>query len=82
MELERRPLKEESIIDNGTQLAFALNLCVGQMKAADGMRYPEKSAQLAILKRAQGTITYKLNTCTVEEISNQVTAAYKAFGEH
>ncbi|MGI9284284.1 MAG: hypothetical protein ACR2P1_02760 [Pseudomonadales bacterium] len=48
MALDRHPMKEESILDKGTQLAFALDICVGQMKAADGTHNPEKSAQLAI----------------------------------
>ncbi len=79
-ELEQQPLNEESILDKGAQLAFALDLCVGQMKSAQSTFYPEKRAHLAILEEAQGEITYKINTCTVEEISRQVTVAYKAFG--
>ena len=79
-ELEQQPLNEESILDKGAQLAFALDLCVGQMKSAQSTFYPEKRAHLAILEEAQGDITYKINTCTVEEISRQVTVAYKAFG--
>ncbi|MCH8070747.1 MAG: hypothetical protein IIA09_02265 [Proteobacteria bacterium] len=79
-ELEQQPLNEESILDKGAQLAFALDLCVGQMKSAQSTFYAEKRAHLAILEEAQGDITYKINTCTVEEISRQVTVAYKAFG--
>ncbi len=79
-ELEQQPLNEESILDKGAQLAFALDLCVGQMKSAQSTFYPEKRAHLAILEEAKGDITYKINTCTVEEISRQVTVAYKAFG--
>ncbi len=78
-ELERQPLNEEWILDKGAQLAFALDLCVGQMKSVRSTFYPEKRAHLAILEEAKGKITYKINTCTVEEISEQVTAAYKAF---
>jgi len=79
-ELERQPLNEEWILDKGAQLAFALDICVGQMKASQSTFYPEKRAHLAILEEAKDEITYKINTCTVEEISKQVTAAYKAFG--
>lgn len=78
--LERHPLNEKSIIEQGAQLAFILNICVGQMKSADSRSYPEKSTHLARLEKAQDAITYKLNTCTVDEISRQVTAAYRAFG--
>ena len=78
--LEQHPLNEESILEQGAQLAFALDICIGQMKSADSAYYPEKSVQLAILEKAKGAITYKINTCTIEEISRQVTAAYKAFG--
>ncbi len=79
-ELEQQPLNEESILDKGAQLAFALDICVAQLKASQSTFYPEKRAHLAILEEAKGEITYKLNTCTVEEISKQITAAYKAFG--
>ena len=53
-ELERQPLNEESILEKGAQLAFALDLCVGQMKAARSTSYPEKPAHLAILEEAKG----------------------------
>ena len=79
-ELERQPLNEELIIEKGAQLAFALDLCVGQMKSTRSTFYPEKRAHLAILEVAKGDIAYKINTCTVDEISRQVTLAYKAFG--
>ena len=69
-------MNEEWILDKGVQLAFALDICVGQMKASQSTFDPEKRAHLAILEEAKGAITYKINTCTVEEISNQVTAAY------
>jgi hypothetical protein len=78
--LEQHPLNEESILQQGAQLAFALDLCVGQMKSADSAYYPGKSVRLEILEKAKGAITYKINTCTIEEISTQVTAAYKTFG--
>ena len=79
-ELERQPLNEEWILDRGVQLAFALDICVAQLKASQSTFYPEKRAHLVTLEEAKGEITYKFNTCTVEEISKQVTAAYKAFG--
>jgi hypothetical protein len=79
-ELERRPIDEESILENGAQLAFALNVCVGQMKAPDSASYELKSEPLSALEKAQAAITYKINTCTVEEISSQIAAAFKAFG--
>jgi hypothetical protein len=78
--LEQNPLNEQYILDKGAQLVFALNICVGQMKSADSEYYLEKSVHLAIMEQAKRAITYKINTCTIEEISRQVTNAYKAFG--
>jgi len=77
--LEGYPLDEEFIREKGTLLAFALDLCISQMNAPNSGSYPEKSAHLANLKKAQEFITYKVNACTVDEISSQVTAAYRAF---
>lgn len=79
-ELERQPLNEELIVEKGAQLVFVLELCVGQMKSTRRTVDAEQRAQLAILEVAKGDITYKINTCTVDEISKQVTLAYKAFG--
>ena len=79
-ELERQPLNEELILDKGAQLVFGLGVCIAQMKSAQGAFSPEKRTQLTILEEAERNITYKINTCTVEEISRQVTAACKAFG--
>ena len=80
--LDQQPLNEQSIIDNGRSLLLLLGLCISQMKAPDSKPYPEKSVQLANLERANRLISYKLNTCTIDEISQQVTAAYKAFNLH
>lgn len=79
-ELERHPLNEKLIVEKGSQLAFVLELCVSQMKATRSTVNAERRAQLAILEVAKRNITYKMNTCTVDEISKQVTLAYKAFG--
>ena len=80
IELERCPVDEELILSKGAQLVFALNVCIGQMKSVNSTYYPEKSEHMAALENASVSITYKINTCTVEEISAQATAAYKAFG--
>lgn len=81
-ELERRPRDETLIIDMGSQLLLALRLCISQMKALDSNSYPEKSRHLEILERASSDMTYKINTCTVEEIATQVNSSYRAFGAH
>ena len=78
--LERDPSNEEFIIEKGVQLVLVLNLCVSQMKAADSRSYPEKRVHLTKLEEAQAAITYKINTCTVDEISRQLTGVYRAFG--
>lgn len=80
MALEQNPLDEQYILDKGAQLTFALAICLSQMKSADSAHYPEKNVHLAILEQANRTITYKINTCTIEEVSRQVTSAYRAFG--
>lgn len=79
-ELEGRPLDEESIVEKGGRLLLALSVCISQMKAPDSASYPEKNEHLATLKKASAAITYKINTCTVEEITRQVNVAYQAFG--
>ena len=81
-ELDQHPLNDESIIDKGSILVFALGLCVSQMKAPDSKPYPEKSVHLAKLEKAKSLISYKMCTCTVEEVSEQVTSAYSAFNLH
>ena len=78
--LEQKPLDEQYILDRGAQLIFTLGICISQMKSADSAHYPKKSVHLAMLEQAKRAITYKINTCTIEEISGQVTSAYKAFG--
>ncbi len=80
MALEQKPLDEQYILDRGAQLNFALAICLSQMKSADSAHYPDKSVHLAILEQAERTITYKINTCTIEDISRQVTSAYRALG--
>ncbi len=80
MALEHKPLDEQYILDKGAQLIFGLDICISQMKSADSAHYPEKSVHLAILEQTKRSITYKINTCTIEEISEQVTGAYRTFG--
>ncbi len=79
-ELERRPLDEEHIVEKGGELLLVLGVCISQLKAPDSTSYPEKSKHLATLETATAAITYKINTCTVEEVAEQVSAAYRAFG--
>ena len=81
-ELGRRPLDEESVIEKGGGLLFLLTLCISQMKAPNSTSYPDKSKHIATLEKASAAITYKINACTVEEITTQVNAAYRAFGVH
>ena len=80
LELERHPLDEESIVEKGGLLLFALGVCISQMKAPNSTPNPEKGKHLAILEKASACITYKINTCTIEEVTKQVSAAYRAFG--
>ncbi len=81
-ESHRSPLVEKSVLEKGAALRFALRLCISQMKAGDSASYPEKSKHLKILNAASESITYKTNTCTVEEVRIQVNSAYMAFGVH
>ncbi len=74
------PLEEEAVIKTGSELIFLLRLCISQMKATNAVSYPEKSVHLAILENASSAITYKMNSCTVEQIANQVNTAYRYFG--
>ena len=77
--LQRDPLDEEFVLEKASQLAFVLNLCLSQMNAPDSHSYPEKSVHQERLKAAQARITFKVNTCTIEEVSSQITAACRAF---
>ena len=81
-ELDQHPLNDETIIDKGSILVFALGLCVSQMKALDSKPYPGKSVHLANLENAKSLISYEMYTCTVEEVSQQVTSAYTSFNLH
>jgi hypothetical protein len=80
LELERRPIGEKAVLQKASELSFILGLCISQMKAIDASSYPEKNNHLKILQTASEAITYKINTCTIEEVEVQVIKAYKAFG--
>ncbi|WP_299081140.1 hypothetical protein [uncultured Paraglaciecola sp.] len=82
IELNLLPLDEESLKNNASCLIFILTLCISQMKAPSDNSYPEKSKHLATLEKASSAITYKMYTCSVEEIKMQVSEAYKAFHVH
>jgi hypothetical protein len=73
-------LDEESVVKKGGELLFLLDVCISQMKAPASTSYSEKDRHLATLEKASAAITYKINTCTVEEIKRQVNTAYRAFG--
>ena len=79
IELARHPPDEDLIVKMGRELGFALGLCISQMKAPDSNPYPKKAEHIQILESASCDITYKFNTCTVEQIATQVNAAYRAF---
>lgn len=81
MELNKNPSHADTVIELGGQLKLLLGVCISQMKAPDSASYPDRLEHLAVLEKADSAITYKINTCTVEQISNQVTAAYREFGE-
>lgn len=80
MELDRSPKDEKLILEKAGALLIILRLCISQMKAGNSASYPEKSKHLNILNTASESITYKINTCTTEEVRVQVNNAYKAFG--
>lgn len=80
IELTRRPMDKELILEKAAQLPILLRLCISQMKATDAAHYPEKSEHLEVLKTASENITYKMNTCTIEQVDSQINKAYKAFG--
>jgi hypothetical protein len=79
-ELDRRPLNEELVLKMAEELLFLLGICLSQMKAVDAASYPEKDKHLSILQNASEALTYKINTCTIEETTIQVNKAYLAFG--
>lgn len=80
VELDRRPMDEKLVLEKAAILPFVLRLCISQMNARDSASYPEKSRHLNILNTASESITYKMNTCTLEEVIAQVNKAYMAFG--
>ena len=80
IELARRPMDKELILEKAGQLPFLLRLCISQMKATDAARYPGKYEHLEILETASENIAYKMNTCTIEEADSQINKAYRAFG--
>ena len=82
MEIDGRPLDEESIVEKGGELLFLLGVCISQMKAPNADSYPEKGKHLATLEKAYAAITYSINKCTIEEVTTQVNVAYQAFGTH
>ena len=79
-ELDRRPLNEELVLKMAGELLFLLGICLSQMKAVDAASYPEKDKHLSILQSASEALTYKINTCTIEEATIQVNKTYMAFG--
>jgi hypothetical protein len=81
-DLDRRPIDEELVIRKAGELLFLLGVCLSQMKASNAASYPDKDKHLSILQSASDAITYKINTCTIEEVTTQVNKAYIAFGVH
>jgi hypothetical protein len=79
-ELDRRPLNEELVLKMAGELIFLLGICLSQMKAFDAASYPGKDKHLSILQSASEVLTYKINTCTIEQATIQVKKAYMAFG--
>ena len=80
VELDRSPVDKKIVLEKAATLSFVLQLCISQMNASDSASYPEKSRHLEILNTASEAITYKINTCTLEEVITQVNKAYMAFG--
>ena len=80
VELGGRPLDEKLVLEKAAALPFLLRLCISQMNASDSASYPEKRKHFEILTTASEAITYRTNTCTVEEVIAQVNKAYLAFG--
>ena len=81
LELDRRPMDEGLVLTKAGELRFLLGVCLSQMSAVNSADYPEKSKHKKILQSASEDITYKLNSCTIEEATVQVKNAYMAFGE-
>jgi len=81
-ELGNEPLNEAIILEKGTAAAFLLGVCIAQLRAPNSRNYAGKDEHLRRLEQANGAITYKLNTCTVKEISAQVRVVCRAFGVH
>ncbi len=73
-------MNEELVLNEARKLLFLLGVCLSQMKAVDAASYPEKDKHLSILQSASEALTYKINTCTIEEATIQVNKAYMAFG--
>ena len=80
LELDRNLIDEELVLTKSSELSLILRLCISQLKAVDSAYYPEKSKHQKILQNASEAITYKINTCTIEEAKVQVNNAYMAFG--
>lgn len=80
VELESSPLDTDSVIEKGQALPLLLRLCISQMQAPNSGNYPEKNEHYKILNMASKSITYKLNTCTLDEIRSQINEASKVFG--
>jgi len=80
IELARRPMDEKLVLEKAGQLSMLLRLCISQMKATNAAYYPGKIEHLKILQTASENMTYKINTCTIEEADSQINKAYKAFG--
>ena len=78
--LERSPMDEKLVLIKAAELLFILRLCISQINASDSDHYPEKNIHFKILQNASEAITYKINTCTIEEVKVQVSKAYMAFG--
>jgi len=78
--IERSPMDEIFVLRRAAELLLILRLCISQMKANDADHYPDKNRHLKILQKASAAITYKINTCTIEEVKVQVSMAYMAFG--
>ena len=79
VEIAQSPMDEETVIEKGSLLAFALGVCLSQMKAPDSPSYPGKNEHIDVLEKASEAITYRINTCAVEEIVTQINIASSMF---
>lgn len=79
LELDRKPINEQFVLEKAAELSLVLGLCLSQMEAVNATYYPDKSKHQNILKIAKESITYKSNNCTIEEVTSQVRNAFKAF---